>query len=369
MNKTVYQNRVKNLQQAMQSANMDISVILDRENLLYYTGLEQVECMAMVVPREGEPQGTTLWLDLAWIKDHCALDNIRGYYFPGKSIGESIADIIKEYGYENPVIGFERYFVAFGVYDTLRKTFSEQKFTSAAEIIYRQRAVKEPDEIAKIRQAGQAVCAGMAAVVRAVRPGIRELELAAEAEYASMKAGSQGTPFRIQIVSGHKTMLTHPFSDEKEIQSGEIILIHIGAKYQGYTAKMCRTVAVGDIPAEQKEIYAILKEAQQACIAAMKPGVPVNMVDRAARQVIEKYGYGHQFLDVIGYGVGLRQSEFYPIIGKPFGYPLAANMVVDVLLPSIYKPAVGGPRLTDTLWITADGVVNLTDYPRDLIQI
>lgn len=369
MNKRMYQNRVKNLQEAMQAVQMDICLILDRENLLYYTGLEQVECMAAVIPREGKPQGTTLWLDLSWIQVNCALDQVRGYHFPGKSIGESIVDLIKEYGYPDPVIGFERYFVGFGVYDALRRNFPERKFTSAADIIYRQRAIKEPDEIEKISCAGKAVTAAMAAAAAAIKPGVREIDIAAQAEWAAMKAGSQGTPFRIQIVSGDKTLLTHPFSDEKQVKAGEIVLLHIGARYQGYTAKMCRTAAVGDIPAEQKKIYSVLREAQQAAIDAMQPGRPVCEIDLAARKVIEQYGYGHQFLDVIGYGVGLRQSEFYPMIGKPFRYPLERDMVVDVLLPSIYKPVVGGPRLTDTLWVKQDGVVNLTDYPRDLIQI
>ncbi|EGO64349.1 M24 family metallopeptidase [Acetonema longum] len=369
MNKVIHQNRIKHLQKAMQAAHMDICLILDRENLLYYTGLEQVECMAAVIPREGQPQGTTLWLDLSWIQANCALEQIRGYHFPGKSIGESIVDIIKEYGYPDPIIGFERYFVGFGVYDTLRKNFNEQKFASAAEIIYRQRAIKEPDEIEKISCAAKAAIAAMAAAVAVIKPGVREIDIAAQAEWAAMKAGSQGTPFRTQIVSGNKTLLTHPFSDEKEVKAGEIVLLHIGARYQGYTAKLCRTVAVGVIPEEQRKIYSILREAQQACIEAMQPGRPVCEIDLAARQVIENYGYGHQFLDIIGYGVGLRQSEFYPMIGKPFRYSLERDMVVDVLLPSIYKPVVGGPRLTDTLWVNQDGVVNLTEYPRDLIQI
>lgn len=369
MDKMVYEKRVKSLQSNMQAENLDVCLIVDRENLIYYAGIEQVECMALVVPKEGIAQGVTLWLDLPWVKENCALENVRGYRFPGKSLGDAIVEIIKEYGYEDPVIGFERYFVAFGVYDTLRKHFKEQRFRSAADIIYMQRAIKDQEEIEKIRQAAQAVSAGLKAALKVIKPGVREIDIAAEAEYAAMKAGSQGTPFRTQIVSGEKTLLTHPFSDTKEVKNGEIILIHIGARYKGYTAKLCRTVALGKIPEEQKKIYEILREAQDACISVMKPGVPVSQVDQAARKVVESYGYGHQFLDVIGYGVGLRQSEFYPIIGKPFPYPLEENMVVDVLLPSIYKPIVGGPRLTDTIWIKEDGTEFLTDYPRELIQI
>ncbi|MCR4441979.1 MAG: Xaa-Pro peptidase family protein [Peptococcaceae bacterium] len=369
MNKTAFKKRMEKLQSAMRAEGIDVCLLVDRENLLYFGGIEQVECMAVVVPREGTPQGTTLSLDVPWVRANCALEKVRGYRFPAETLAGSIIEIIKEFGYTNPVIGFERYFVGFAVFDTLRKHFDAGKFCNASGIIYKLRAVKDCEEIDKIKKASQAVIAGMKAAVRAIRPGVREIDLAAEAEYAAMKSGSQGTPFRIQIVSGEKTMLTHPFSDSKTVKEGEIVLIHIGARVQGYTAKMCRTAAVGAVPKEQKMVYEVLKKAQRAGIAAMKPGVPCSEVDRAARQEIYEAGFDDaDFLDVIGHGIGLRQSEFYPMIGKNFSYTLQANMVVDILLPSIYRPGAGGSRITDTIWIRGDGAEVLTNYPADLIQ-
>lgn len=369
MDKNIYAKRIAVLQQEMKKQAMDICLLVDRENLLYYGGIEQIECMAIVVPQEGTAEGVTLSLDLEWVKANCTLEKMRGYVFPMENLGRSVVQVIHEMGYQDPVVAFERYFVGFSVYDILRNTFNEKKFVSAAEIIYKQRALKTPEEIDKIRAASSAVLAGMEAAVKVLAPGVREIDIAAEAEYASMKAGSQGTPFRIQIVSGYKTLLTHPFSDTKQIRKGEIVLIHIGAKYQGYIAKLCRTAAIGAIPEEQRKIYEIIKEAQDASMSALKPGIPSNMVDKAARDVIEAHGYGDLFLDVIGYGIGLRQSEFYPMIGKAFPYPLLENMVVDFLLPSIYKPIVGGPRLTDTILIKKDGAELLTDFSRELINI
>ena len=370
MNIPIHQKRIQGMQEAMAKSNIDVLLLVDRENLLYYGGIEQIECMAIVVPREGTPEGVTLSLDIDWVRQNCALEKVRGYVFPHQTLAGGVVDIIKEMGYQDPVIAFERYFVGFAVYDTLRKNFNEGKFVSASELIYMQRAIKSPEEIEKIRKASRAVCAGLAAAIKVVKPGVREIDIAAEAEYAAMKAGSQGTPFRTQIVSGSKILITHPFSDTKEVQKGEILLIHIGAKCEGYIAKLCRTVAIGSIPEEQMKIYEILKKSQNAGIAAMKHGVPANQVDLVCRKVVHSYGYGDEmFLDIIGYGMGLRQSEFYPMIGKPFNYPLLSNMVVDILLPSIYKPVVGGPRLTDTILIKENGAEILTDYPRDLIQI
>lgn len=369
MSKAACERRIKSIQSAMEANKIDIMVLIDRENLIYFADIEQAECMAIVIPREGSAEGATLSLDLAWVQLNCTLDQVRGYHFPSQTLAGAIVDIIKEKGYHDPVIGFERYFVGFAVFDILRNAFNQNKFVNASELIYRQRAIKDLEEIEKIRMASKAVCAGLEAALKVIEPGVREIDIAAEAEYAAMKAGSQGTPFRTQIVSGHKTMITHPFSDSKVVKEGEIVLIHIGAKYQGYIAKLCRTVAVGTIPEEQKKIYQVLKESQSAGIEAMKPGVPSYQVDMACRKVVNSYGYGDElFLDIIGYGMGLRQSEFYPMIGKPFPYPLQANMVVDILLPSIYKPLVGGPRLTDTILINHNGAEILTDFSRDLIQ-
>lgn len=104
-------------------------------------------------------------------------------------------------------------------------------------------------------------------------------------------------------------------------------------------------------------------------MAVLAPGVCVDDVDRAARNVIEAAGFGKRFLDVIGYGVGLRQSEFYPIIGKNRRERLEAGMVVDLLLPTIYHQDWGGPRVTDCIYIAATDCELLTDYPREFIQI
>jgi Xaa-Pro dipeptidase len=100
----------------------------------------------------------------------------------------------------------------------------------------------------------------------------------------------------------------------------------------------------------------------------MRPGATSAEVDSAARKVIEGAGYGKSFLDTIGYGVGLRQSEFYPIIGKGRGDVIEAGMVVDLLLPTVYQPGIGGPRITDVILVGQKKNEILTPYPRELIR-
>lgn len=364
----VFQRRIEKAQQMMADQGLDLLFVNNRENLIYFTGLTQIECLAVIIPREGEACAVTLWLDADYVRRQSGLAT-RGYLFPRETLAAMCIDKMRQYGYNAPRIGFERYFVAFGVFDALRQAFPQECFINAGDLFYRLRAVKDADEVALMREAGRIVAAGMAAAAQAVRPGVRECEVLAEAEYAMLKAGSDGSPFRPQVVSGDRTLLTHPCASDKAIAGGEIVVIHLGATCRGYCAKMCRTVAVGEVPAGRVAVYDLLLKAQEAAIRALRPGATAAEVDSAARQVIAAGGWEKHYLEHAGYGVGLRQSEFYPIIGKGRSETIEAGMVVDLLLPTIYRPDIGGPRVTDCIYVGERANEILTDYPRQLIRI
>ncbi len=363
----VFQHRIEKAQQMMADQGLDLLFVNNRENLIYFTGLTQIECLAVLIPREGEACAVTLWLDTAFVQRESGLTTY-GYFFPKETIAGKCIERIKAYGYSAPRIGFERYFVAFGVFDALRQALPQDNFVNAGDLFYRLRAVKDADEVALMREAGRIVASGMAAAAQAVRSGVRECEVLAEAEYAMLKAGSDGSPFRPQVVSGERTLLTHPCASDKAIAGGEIVVIHLGATCRGYCAKMCRTVAVGEVAAGRAAVYDLLLKAQEAAIRALRPGATAAEVDSAARQVIAAGGWENHYLDYAGYGVGLRQSEFYPIIGKGRTETIEAGMVVDLLLPTIYRPDVGGPRITDCVYVGEQSNEILTDYPRQLIR-
>jgi len=364
----VYQQRIEKAQKMMAAAGIDVLFVNNRENLIYFTGITQMECLAVLIPREGEACAVTLWLDTAYVRQESGLVTY-GYHFPRQSLAEVCIEKIKTFGYTEPRLGFERYFVAFAVYDALRRAFREEGFVNASDIFYRLRSVKEGQEVELMRQAGRMVAAGMAAAAGAVRLGVKEVEVLAEAEYAMLKAGSDGSPFRPQVVSGQRALLTHPCASNKEITQGEIVVIHLGATCAGYCAKMCRTVAVGDIPAGQRAVYELLRRAQTAAVAALRPGAASRDVDAAARAMVAEAGFEPHYLDQVGYGVGLRQSEFYPVIGKDRPELIEAGMVVDLLLPTVYRPDIGGPRVTDCIYVGEAANEWLTDYPRELIQV
>ena len=176
-----FADRIERAQKAMAVAGLDILVVTNRENLIYFTGVTQIECLALLIPREGEACAVALWLDADYVREHSGLKT-QAYLFPRRTLGAVICENIRSFGWKEPRIGFERYFVDFAVYDALRSEFNERNFIGAGELFYRLRSVKDPEELELIKCASQAVCKGMEAAMKAVRPGAAELDVLAGIE-------------------------------------------------------------------------------------------------------------------------------------------------------------------------------------------
>lgn len=356
----IIKNRISKLQDSLKELDLDAAVIMDRENIIYFAQIEDIEAGSLIVPANGVPSFICLWLDARHVRDVSGLD-VKPYFFPGENVSQKTADVVKKMGIENPKIGFTRYFISLKDYQCLKDTVPGIYFGDIAEACYKIRSVKDEIEIEYIKKASGFLKEGMRAAINAVKPGLKETDILAEAEYAMRKAGSEGSTFRMQVLRHDRQQLVHPYAGDYVIENNEPVVIHLGASYKGYTSKMCRTVFLGSVEGETINIYNILSEAQKIVINYMKPDVIASDVYEKAYRYVHDHGYGKMFLDAIGYGVGIRQSEFYPILGKNSQHILKENMIVDVLLPTIYKPKIGGPRITDTILIANNGCVNLTE--------
>jgi Xaa-Pro aminopeptidase len=177
------------------------------------------------------------------------------------------------------------------------------------------------------------------------------------------KAGSEGSTFRMQVLRHDRQQLVHPYAGDFIIENNQPVVIHLGSSYKGYAAKMCRTAFLGTVSEEIKDIYRLLIEVQEIGRKALIPGARAGDIYDAVFDRIHKAGYAKLFMDHIGYGVGIRQSEFYPIIGKGLDHVIQENMITDLILPTVYLPRIGGPRITDTFWVRKDGAVPLTRHP------
>lgn len=229
------------------------------------------------------------------------------------------------------------------------------------------RMVKDEAELAALRVAVRLADAAFDHILPYIRPGVSEREIALELEFFMRKKGAEKAAFDIIVASGQRSALPHGLAGEKRIAAGEFVTMDFGAVYEGYHSDITRTVVVGKVSSRQREIYDLVRAAQQAGLDAITAGKSGREVDGAARRVIGDAGYGEYFGHGLGHGVGLAIHE-EPRLSPVGDVVLAPNMTVTVE-PGVYLPDWGGVRIEDTVVVTANGVQILTASSKELIQL
>lgn len=224
---------------------------------------------------------------------------------------------------------------------------------------------KDADEIASIRQAVQIAQNALEATLPLVKIGMSERELANELVIQLLRHGSQPEmPFAPIVCAGPNSANPHASPGERTIQPGDLLLFDWGAAYNGYISDLTRTFAVGEMDPKLAQIHRIVQEANAAGRAAGKPGLPCAVVDQAAREVIEKSGYGAYFTHRTGHGIGMEGHEEPYMRGD--NLKLLEPGMCYTVEPGIYLPGEGGVRIEDNLVITETGAQSLSDLPREL---
>jgi Xaa-Pro dipeptidase len=229
-------------------------------------------------------------------------------------------------------------------------------------LIARLRMVKDADELELHRRAAGVVDRVLARLVGEIRPGRTEADLASAVSQILHAEGADDVGFAPAVLAGANSALPHGSSGRRELASGELLVVDIGAAVAGYHADITRTYVVGAQPdARQRELFEVVYEAQLAGIAAAKPGTPCCEVDRAARSVIEAAGLGAHFVHRTGHGLGLEVHE-PPSLHAQNDESLPEGAVITVE-PGVYLSGYGGVRVEDDVAITASGPVVLTSAP------
>jgi Xaa-Pro aminopeptidase len=231
----------------------------------------------------------------------------------------------------------------------------------ATEVMAGLRAIKDADELAALEEAGRHADRVMQEAAEFLRPGLRETEVARFITERFHELGDT-EPWAL-VASGPHSALPHHSSTTRALQAGEVVLLDLGAFTRGYGSDITRTFWLGDPPAEAERVHQVVNAAREAGMAAVRAGVPAQEVDRAARAVIERAGYGAAFTHRTGHGVGLEVHEAPWIVeGNPA--PLAAGMVHSVE-PGIYLPGRFGVRLEDLVVVESGGARALNHAPLD----
>jgi Xaa-Pro dipeptidase len=231
------------------------------------------------------------------------------------------------------------------------------------------RMAKDADEIARMRRAIEIAERAMQRLFdkAAIRPGRTELQVAADLQIAMLHEGGQGEAFSSIVVAGPNSAFPHAGPSDRPLADGDLVIVDWGAVYEGYRSDITRTFVLGKPTAEMVRIHDAVLAANQAGRLAVRPKMPMQEVDRAARRAITSAGYGEHFLHRTGHGLGLETHE-PPYLVEGNLEMLAEGMTVTVE-PGIYVPGLGGVRIEDDVVVTEGGSETLTSLPRDLISL
>ena len=239
-------------------------------------------------------------------------------------------------------------------------------WTSASPVLAPLRARKDRDELDALRRAGSAADAAFDAICRMGLAGRTEREVADDLARLLVELGHDSADFTI-VASGPNGASPHHEPEHRRIASGDPVVLDFGGSVEGYFSDTTRTVVVGDAPDGLEDVFALVHEAQEAGVETVRPGVPIQEVDRVARAVIAGGGFGDRFIHRTGHGIG-REVHEPPYAVEGDQTVLEPGMTFSVE-PGIYLEGRFGVRIEDQIAVTEDGAIRLNNAPRELAVV
>lgn len=262
-------------------------------------------------------------------------------------------------------VGFDPGVLRVSELRNLRSLFPSARFSPIRDFLADLTAVKDEVEIALIRRAVEISDTVFRSVRSVIKPGVAELDVAAEIVYQHRIRGAEADAFEPIVASGIRSALPHARATGKRIAKGDLVTLDFGGRLQGYHSDITRTVAVGKPGAKQRKIYEVVRDAQQRAVDAARAGMTGADLDAVARKVIGKAGFGRFFPHSLGHGLGLQVHE------APRLSALSTDVLRDghvvTIEPGVYVPGVGGVRIEDDVVIRNGHAEVLSTSPRDLI--
>ncbi|MFC7393656.1 M24 family metallopeptidase [Scopulibacillus cellulosilyticus] len=247
---------------------------------------------------------------------------------------------------------------------SLRRLDEQLSFASIESFIASLRMIKDEKEIAIMQKAAEMADYAVTVGVNAIKKGRTEQGIIAEIEYELTKRGYSEMAFPTMVLVGDNSASPHGHPGNRQIKEGDFVLFDLGVVVDGYCSDITRTVCYKHASDEQQAIYETVLEANEKAIKASKPGTRIGDLDRLARDIITNKNYGEYFTHRLGHGLGLGTHEA-PSMSENNDDILKQGMVITVE-PGIYVPEVGGVRIEDDVYISEQGPVTLTSYPKTL---
>ena len=273
---------------------------------------------------------------------------------------EGFPELVSGIGTRN--LGFEQDYMTWGFHRELSEKFREiaphVRLIPLERVVEKMREVKDPMEVDALEASADLMSAVLDEIVSGLKPGLTEKEVAWRIEGLVREAGAEGLAFPSIVASGPNSALPHAVPTDRKLESGEPVILDVGARLNGYCSDMTRTVFLGEPGPYFRKIYMTVRQAQLSAPKEIRPGLESDKPDAVARQLIGNEGFGDYFGHGLGHGVGLATHES-PRLSPLKPMELKRGMVVTVE-PGIYVPGRGGVRLEETVVIEDNGPRILT---------
>ena len=334
-------SRLQKLRHKFAEKEIDAILISQPENALYLSGFDGSGLLLIT------EQSATLAINFIYLEQARRLANDYEIFQINGSPPKWFPELLSGSSFRR--LGVEAEDITFAMYrqlnDILKERQSPLELVPVDGLVESLRAVKEPEEIELITRAAEISDNAFEYIEGVIHTGMTEMEVSWELEKFMRENGSQAMPFEIIVGSGPNSALPHARPSRRAINSGESVMIDLGAMVEGYSSDLTRTICLGAPDDTFKKIYGIVLEAQLTAIAMIEKGMTGGQADSLARTVIENAGYGEAFGHSLGHNVGLKSHE-NPRLGPGVTEALTSGMVFTIE-PGIYLPGWGGVRIED----------------------
>lgn len=361
--------KLSSLKNWLKEEQIDAAFINNPLNVSYFSGYESEpheRVLALLVFPNAAP-----FLFVPALEQEDAKNSLWEYevysYLDHEDPWQLIGNKVKERVSKLSLLAIEKDFLTVSRLEQLEKAFGEIQFPDITFTVQNMRLFKSKSEFEKMMEAGKWADKALEIGIRAIREGVEEQEIVAEIEYQMKKAGIKNMSFETMVLTGDNAASPHGVPGNQKVKRNELVLFDLGVEHNGYVSDVTRTVAFGNPGEKAKEIYDIVLRANEAAIAAIKPGVTASELDKIARDIITDAGYGAYFNHRLGHGIGTSVHE-YPSIMEGNDLVIQEGMCFSIE-PGIYVPGVAGVRIEDCVYVTKDGCEVFTHTPKTYLTV
>ena len=359
MNDSIYSKRQQNLRKVLNEKGLDGMLITNLTNVRYISGFTGSAASCLITP-----EGQYFITDGRYIEQSKA--QVKGFerFIDMNSHLSQIKDNnLNPNGFK---LAFEGDHMSYALYENMISVFPNTKWENSSMILEDLASVKDDHELECIRTAVEVTDKVYEEILHMLRPGFTEKQVA-NTMVSKYREYAEGEAYSPIVATGPNGALPHAIPTDREFENGDFIVIDAAAKYGGYHADMTRTPVIGEATEKHKEVYSIVKEAQQRGCDIAKAGVPCKEVDAATREYISEMGYGEYYTHGTGHGLGL-EIHTSPRFSPQSEQVLEVNNVMTIE-PGIYLAGWGGVRIEDDVIIGKDNCEILNQTTKDLVVL